>query len=119
MCLKLDSSIEVVVAEEAVSEDIRRLDEIKDIVQGNITIQQESTRRRMKHSTPKPALKIGDQQHQSPSQQHRGPLQHQALSQQHKAPQQHQALSQQHKAPLQHQDLSQQDQAPLQQQALS
>ena len=48
------------VAEEAVSEDIKRLDDIKDILQGNISKQQEKIRRRMKHGAAKPALKIGD-----------------------------------------------------------
>ena len=48
------------VAEEAVSEDIKRLDDIKDILQGNISKQQEKIRRRMKHGAAKPALKVGD-----------------------------------------------------------
>lgn len=61
MCSQVDSTVEVVVAEEAVSEDIKRLDQIKDIVHGNITKQQERTSRRMKHGAPKSALKIGDQ----------------------------------------------------------
>ena len=41
-------------------EDIKRLDDIKDILQGNISKQQEKIRRRMKHGAAKPALKVGD-----------------------------------------------------------
>lgn len=49
------------MTEKTVSEDIKHLDQIKDIVHGNVTKQQESTRRRVKHGAPKPALELRDQ----------------------------------------------------------
>ena len=60
MCSQVDSSVEDVVGEEAVSEDIKRLDLIKDILHENIMKQQESTKRSMKEGAAKPALKVGD-----------------------------------------------------------
>ena len=48
------------MAEEAVSEDIKRLDEIKDFVHDNVTKQQERTMKGMKQGAPKPGFKIGD-----------------------------------------------------------
>lgn len=48
------------MAEEAVSDDIKRLDDIKDIVHDNVTKQQERTMKKMKQGAAKPGLKIGD-----------------------------------------------------------
>lgn len=46
------------MAQKAVSEEMKRLDHIKDIIHGNATKQQESTLMQMKQGAPKPALKI-------------------------------------------------------------
>lgn len=58
MLSQADSSLEAVVAEEAVSEVIKCLDEIKVIIPGNVTKQQERTSTRMKQGAPKPVLKV-------------------------------------------------------------
>ncbi|CAK6969730.1 hypothetical protein FSCOSCO3_A018470 [Scomber scombrus] len=52
-----DSSVEDVVAEEAVSDEVKRLDEIMDIVHNNVTKQQEKTMK--KQGAAKPGFKIG------------------------------------------------------------
>ncbi|KAJ8369218.1 hypothetical protein SKAU_G00092460 [Synaphobranchus kaupii] len=57
----VDNSVETVVGEESVSEDIERLDQIKAVVQDNVRKVQESTRRRLKSGAPKPDFKVGDQ----------------------------------------------------------
>ncbi|KAJ8380364.1 hypothetical protein SKAU_G00011420 [Synaphobranchus kaupii] len=56
----VDNSVETVVGEESVSEDIERLDKIKAVVQDNVRKVQESTRRRLKSGAPKPDFKVGD-----------------------------------------------------------
>lgn len=48
------------MAEESVSEDIKRLDDLKDIVQGNIRESQKSTKRPTGKSAPQSTIKIGD-----------------------------------------------------------
>ncbi|KAJ8332783.1 hypothetical protein SKAU_G00416790 [Synaphobranchus kaupii] len=57
----VDNSVETVVGEESVSEDIERLDQIKAVVQDNVRKVQESTRWRLKSGAPKPDFKVGDQ----------------------------------------------------------
>ncbi|CAJ1087234.1 uncharacterized protein LOC121641551 [Xyrichtys novacula] len=51
--IKLDSSVEAVVGEEALSEDIERLEGVRAIVQRNVEKQQEKTRRRLQSGAPK------------------------------------------------------------------
>ncbi|KAI4799089.1 hypothetical protein KUCAC02_019256, partial [Chaenocephalus aceratus] len=49
----VDSSVEDVVAEEKVSQGIKNLEEIKDILHGNISKQEKSTRERLTKGIPK------------------------------------------------------------------
>ncbi|XP_057710147.1 uncharacterized protein LOC130927999 [Corythoichthys intestinalis] len=58
---KVDSSVEDVIAEEALREDMDHLDSIRDIFYSNVEKQQDRTRRRQQPGFPKQSLKVGDQ----------------------------------------------------------
>lgn len=53
--------MEAVVGEKTLTEDIKCLDSLKDIVCGNVLKQQESTRRQPKQGAPKSLIRVGDQ----------------------------------------------------------
>ncbi|XP_061732882.1 uncharacterized protein LOC133536406 [Nerophis ophidion] len=57
---RLDSSVEAIVGEEALWEDIERLESVRDIVLSNVAKQQESTRLRLTTGAPKANLKVGE-----------------------------------------------------------
>ncbi|KAI4825518.1 hypothetical protein KUCAC02_021198 [Chaenocephalus aceratus] len=57
----VDSSVEDVVAEEKVSQGVKNLEEIKDILHGNISKQEKSTRERLTKGIPKCHFRVGDQ----------------------------------------------------------
>ncbi|KAL3047982.1 hypothetical protein OYC64_022027 [Pagothenia borchgrevinki] len=57
----VDSSVEDVVAEEKVSQGVKNLEEIKDILHGNIAKQEKSTRERLRQGIPKCHFRVGDQ----------------------------------------------------------
>ncbi|KAI4801220.1 hypothetical protein KUCAC02_000144, partial [Chaenocephalus aceratus] len=57
----VDSSVEDVVAEEKVSQGIKNLEEIKDILHGNISKQEKSTREGLTKGIPKCHFRVGDQ----------------------------------------------------------
>ncbi|KAF3833200.1 hypothetical protein F7725_026865, partial [Dissostichus mawsoni] len=57
----VDSSVEDVVAEEKVSQGVKNLEEIKDILHGNIAKQEKSTRERLRQGIPKCHFRVGDE----------------------------------------------------------
>ncbi|XP_061740030.1 uncharacterized protein LOC133540960 [Nerophis ophidion] len=56
---RLDSSVEAIVGEEALEEDIEQLESVRDIVLSNVAKQQESSR--LTTGAPKANLKVGEQ----------------------------------------------------------